>query len=130
MDIQLVWQNQSKGHLFLLPNCVTVGHISGDCICVGLVSRLSVLMHGSIHLTMHCVNCHSFIIMAHIAFDSYFLNTNSPARSNGSKDMDHILGALSIYNQMPSKDYTSSNSVGSYYSTCLPSFCQLLVPAF
>lgn len=55
MDIQLAQRNQSKSFLFVLPSCVTFGYISGDCVRVGLESRLSILTHGSIHLTMHSI---------------------------------------------------------------------------
>ena len=68
MDIQLEQRHQSKGPPFLLTSSVTFGHIQGDCLSVGLVSRLSILMPWSTHLTMHCINCHNFITTKHTAF--------------------------------------------------------------
>ena len=68
MDIQLEQRHQSKGPPFLLTSSVTFGHIQGDCPSVGLVSRLSILMPWSTHLTMHCINCHNFITTKHTAF--------------------------------------------------------------
>ena len=68
MDIQLAQHHQSKRPSFPLTSSVTFGQIQGDCLTVRLVSRLSILMPCSAHLTMHCLNCHNFTTTKHTAF--------------------------------------------------------------